>query len=103
VQYTKREQVFLAILAFIGVAGLNGVFLWAVLRRPEALSSALTNPIAAAFIAEAFILVGVLAYFLARWRLSRVHWAWFVLLSLVGGLVFALPVALLWRSDGGAR
>jgi hypothetical protein len=100
--YTRRERLFLALLAICGFAGLNGVFVWAVASRPEALTSALRNPVAAAFMAEALVLVGVLAYLLARWRLIRMHWGWFVLLSLVGGIAFALPVALLWRS-GQAR
>ena len=36
-----------------------------------------------------------MAYLLDRWAVSRVHWAWFVALSLAGGLAFAVPVALL--------
>jgi len=27
---------------------------------------------------------------------SSVHWMWFVVLSLAGGLAFAVPVVLLW-------
>lgn len=87
-------------LAIASAAGLNGVFLWAVVRQPEALWSAVRNPVAAAFIAEAFVLMGVLAYLFGRWRVSRVHWGWFVVLSLAGGLAFAIPVVLLWRGRG---
>ena len=97
-QYTRRERICLSILAVVGFAGLNGVFVWAVLSRPETLTSAFQNPVAAAFMAEAFLLVGVLAYLLARWKVNQVHWGWFVVLSLVGGIAFALPMVLLWSS-----
>lgn len=100
-EYTKAERLGLVIIGVVGLAGVNGVFLWAVLSEPQALSSALRNPVAAAFMAEAFVLVGVLAYFLARWRVSRVHWAWFVALSFLGGIIFALPVVLLWSTGSG--
>ena len=97
-QYTPRERVWLLALAVVGSAGLNGVFAWAMWTGPEALSSALTNPVAAAFIAEALLMVGVLAYLFGKWHVSRVHWAWFVLLSLAGGIAFAVPAVLLWST-----
>ena len=44
----------------------------------------MTNPIAAAFIVEAMLLVGVFAYLLFKWRVTRLPWWWFVLFSLFG-------------------
>ena len=105
-QYTSRERVWFLILAFVGFAGLNGVVIWALLARPDFVWSAVHNPVASAFIAEAFLMVGLLAYLVARWRVSQVHWAWFVFLSLVGGIAFALPMVLLWsgqRDSGSGR
>jgi len=96
VVYTARERFWLGVLALVGVVGVNGVFLWAALGQPQALRAAFTNPVAAAFMAEALVLVGFLAYLLDRWRVSRLHWAWFVALSLLGSIVFALPAVLLW-------
>lgn len=103
--YAPRERFWLAVLAVFGFAVLNGAFMYGLLFRPDALASALANPIAVAFIAEALILVGVLAYLLEKWGVTRLHWGWFVGLSLAGGLAFALPVVLLWsaRSAGAAR
>ena len=95
-RYTVGERFWLGLLAFVGVAGLNGVFVWALLVRPDLLHAAMRNPVAAVFIVEALVMTGVLAYFLNRWQVSRLHWAWFVGLSLLGGLAFALPVVLLW-------
>ena len=53
------------------------------------------------FIIEALLLVWVFAYLLRKWEVSRLHPAWFVILSLIGSIAFALPVALLWRTKGG--
>jgi len=103
VSYSQRERFWLWTLAIVGAVGLNGAFAYGLFARPGALGSAMTNPVAAAFIVEALVLMGVLAYLLGKWGLSRVHWAWFVVLSLVGGLAFALPVALLWARPGGVR
>ena len=39
----------------------------------------------------------VLAFLLRKWGASQLQPAWFIVLSLLGSLAFALPVALLWR------
>lgn len=58
--------------------------------------SALTNPIALAFIIEALVLMGVFAYLLTKWQVVKLHWGWFIFLSLLGSMAFALPIVLLW-------
>ena len=95
VGYSSRERFCLAVLAAFTFFGLNGAFVYGLLHR-AVLESALTNPLALAFILEALVLVGVLAYLLRKWGVSRLPWGWFVVLSLLGGLAFALPVVLLW-------
>jgi len=95
VGYTRRERIALVLIAAVGFFLVNGAFVYAVVSRPELLSSAMANPVASAFVVEALVLAGLLAYLLHRWRVSRVHWAWFVVLSLVGSIAFALPVVLL--------
>jgi hypothetical protein len=96
VEYSARERFWLWAVAVFGFVGVNGAFVYALLVRPDALAAAMANPIAAAFMVEALLLVGVLAYLLGRWGVSRLSWVWFVLLSLVGSLACALPVVLLW-------
>lgn len=49
------------------------------------------------FIVEALVLVGVFAYLFKRWGVSRLGWGWFVFLSLLGSIAFAIPVVLLYR------
>lgn len=104
--YSARERLWLWILAILGFAGLNGAFLWALITRPDAAFAVMRDPVAAAFIVEALVMVGVLGYLFTRWKVSSVHWLWFVLLSLAGGLAFAVPVVLLWtdrRRQRGTR
>jgi len=96
VQYSARERFWLWTLAVAGFLVINGAFAYGLLQ-PGAFAAAMTNPLALAFMAEAFVLMGVLAYLLTKWKVSRLSWGWFVLLSLLGSMAFALPVALLWR------
>jgi hypothetical protein len=97
--YSGRERLWLSALALFTFFGINGAFVYGLLHR-DVLQAALANPLALAFILEALLLVGVLAYLLRKWDVSRVSWGWFVVLSLAGGLAFALPVALLWSERG---
>ncbi|MEO8502590.1 MAG: hypothetical protein ABI609_01725 [Acidobacteriota bacterium] len=101
--YSAGERFALWLLAAAGLVGLNGAFIYGLMASPGSLRAALTNPVAVAFILEALVLVVVLAYLLGKWGLLRIGWVWFVLLSLIGGLAFALPVALLWRRQRGGN
>lgn len=95
-QYSPLERLALWSLALVGFLLLNAVFLWAVLWKPELISQAMTNPVSAVFLAESFLLMGFLAYLLTKWKVARLHWAWFIALSLLGSMAFALPIVLLW-------
>jgi hypothetical protein len=96
--YSAQERFWLWAIAIVTGAGLNGVFLYATGADPRALQAALTNPISAAFIVEALLLMVVLAWLLPKWGVSRVSRKTFIVLCLAGGVAFALPVALLWRT-----
>jgi hypothetical protein len=102
VEYTAAERFWLAVLGVFGFVAVNGAFVYGLLVQPDAMTAALTNPLAAAFIAEALVLVGVFAYLFERWGVSRLGWGWFVFLSLLGSMAFAIPIVLLFpRSDAG--
>jgi hypothetical protein len=98
VKYSSRERFWPWTLAVFGFVVVNGAFVCGLLFQPGAFSESMTNPIAAAFIVEAMLLVGVFAYLLSKWRVTRLLWWWFVLFSLFGSMVFALPIVLLWPS-----
>jgi len=98
--YTSRERFWLILLGILGFTLVNGAFFYGLIFQPDAMLNALTNPIAAAFIFESFVLVGVFAYLFERWGVSRLNWKWFVGLSLLGSMAFAIPVVLLFRRRG---
>ena len=100
-RYTARERFWLWVLSAWGLLVVNGMFLYALVWHPEAAAQALENPLAAAFMLETVVLLGVLAYLLHRWKLSSLHWGWFVGLSLLGSIAFALPAVLLWPGRKG--
>jgi hypothetical protein len=96
VEYSKAERTWLWVLCIVGFVPINGAFVYGLLH-PEVLREALRNPVSAAFIAEALILVAALTWLLRKWEVSRLSRPMFVALCLAGGLAFALPIALLWR------
>jgi hypothetical protein len=103
IEYTKAERFWLIALGAFGFLAVNGVFAYGLLFQPDALMAALSNPLAAAFIVEALVMVGVFAYLFNRWGVSRLGWGWFVFLSLLGSMAFAIPVVLLFpRRDADA-
>ena len=97
--YTRTERTWLTLIAIFCFSGLNGVFVYTLLWQPATITAALENPVSAVFMVESLLLVGVLAYLFSRWGVSRVHWGWFVFLSLLGGLAFSIPAVLLLRKQ----
>lgn len=97
--FTGTERLVFGTIAAVGALGLNGVFLYAVFVNPRLISAALANPVSLAFVLEAFVMLGLLAYVLHRWEVSRLTWLGFVILAVLGGLAFAFPVALLWKRE----
>lgn len=100
--YSRGERWMLTLVALSGLVGMNGVFLYGM-TQPELVEATLANPLALAFVVEAFVLMGVLAYLMAKWGVTRLRWPWFVGLSLLGSMAFALPVVLLWPRAGTER
>lgn len=101
-EYGRAERWALVLVAVAGLVGMNGAFVYG-LMQPELVRATLDNPLALAFVVEALVLLPVLAYLLAKWEVARLSWRWFVGLSLLGSMAFALPVVLLWprsRNEG---
>lgn len=100
--YTARERFWLWTLAVVGLVVVNGAFLYGTFVRPESIREAMTNPVGAAFAFEAFLMLCALTYLLPRWGVARLGRLWFVVLSLLGSMAFALPVILLWHRRSSA-
>ena len=102
-EYSRAERFWLMLLGAVGLLGINGVFLWSLYARPGTVEAVLSNPLALAFVIEAMLLVVTLAWLFRKWGMTRLGWGWFVVLSLVGSLAFAIPVALLLPRRGPGR
>jgi hypothetical protein len=100
ITYSPTERRWLWTVAALGFLGVNGTFLYGFFFVPGAMSEAMTNPVSMAFLAEALILLALLAYLLGRWGVNRLGRVWFVVLSALGSMAFALPAVLLWPSGG---
>ena len=96
IEYSGAERLWLFVLGVFGFGAVNGAFFYVLLFERQALTAALSNPLALAFMIEAMALVGVFAYLFERWGVSRLGWGWFVFLSLLGSMAFAIPVVLLF-------
>ena len=59
--YSAQERFWLWTVAIVTGVGLNGILVYAG-ADPRAMQAALTNPISAAFIVEALLLMVVLAW-----------------------------------------
>jgi hypothetical protein len=81
-------------LSMFGFLIPNGVFLYSCSAHPGFLTEALTNPVAAVFIGEAFFLMLLIVWLLGRVGVSRKHRFLFVVASLIGSLACSIPATL---------
>jgi len=82
----------LLVIALIGLLVPNGLFVYWFFFEFNSWQAVAGNRLALAFIIDAVMAVGLLAIYFARRPIGRVRWYWFVVLSLVGGLGFSLPL-----------
>jgi len=83
--------MWLLAIAIFGLVVPNGLFLYWAAVEFSTVGEVLANRLAVAFMIDAFMALGLLAYLFAVRPLGPVRWPWFVLLSLVGGLGFSIP------------
>lgn len=91
---SPAEKAALVVLAIFGALIPNGVFLYYFLTAPEVTQEALSNPISLVFISEAFLLMFVFAWLLRRYAIKRPGSIAFIVMSLLGSMVFSVPAAL---------
>ena len=87
----KQHRILLAIALF-GLIVPNNLFLYWLLHDFTGWGSVVHTRLALAFILDAFLALGLLAYFYAEQPIGPLKWYWFVFLSILGGLGFSLPL-----------
>jgi hypothetical protein len=103
IEYNSKERLTLWCLAIVSFFSVNLAFVYSLFFELEMLVGAFKNPVSLAFIVEAFLLMGAFSYLLTKWGVSRLHWRWFIALSLIGSMGFALPIVLLWPFNKAKR
>ena len=83
--------MWLVLVALFGLLVPNGIFVYWLLTEFDGIGGVIENRLALAFIIEAFLVLGIMAFYFARNPIGKLPWYWFVVLSLIGGLGFGIP------------
>lgn len=89
---TRLQKMVLLSLSAFGLFIPNGMFFYYLLNQFHTLNEVMNDHLALGFIIDAFMATGVLAWFFAKHPIGRYSWKLFVVLSLVGGLGFSIPL-----------
>lgn len=100
--FTPAQEKVLLALAVSGLIVPNGVFLYYALVTPAAVHAALSNPVSLVFITEAFFLMFLFAWVIRHLGFRSPGWRAFIVMSLLGSMVFSVP-AFLYLASRNAR
>lgn len=84
--------MILLLIALFGLIVPNSFLVYWLLYEFDGLVNITQNKLALGFIIDVFLAMVLLACYFARKPSGRVQWYWFVVLSLLGGLGFSLPL-----------
>lgn len=80
--------------AIVGFLLVNCPFLYIALFEKETYAAAMKNGLALVFIGEAFLLMLLFAFLIARMGWRKPGWLFFIVMSLLGSLAFSIPLQL---------
>ncbi len=84
--------MLLLAVALFGLLVPNGFFVYWMLYEFDGFGPVLQNRLALGFMLDVFLALIILSVYFARHPIGRVKWQWFVMLSLLGGFGFSLPL-----------
>lgn len=87
----------LLLTALFGLLVPNGLFIYWAFTEFSSVRDILDNRLALAFIIEAFLVLGIMTVYFARYPIGKHGWPWFVIFSLIGGLGFGIPFYYWWN------
>jgi hypothetical protein len=93
-QSIKPIRPLLLVTAIIGFAAINGPFLYFALLDKETYAEAMSNGIALVFMGEAFLLMFLFAFIIAKMGWKKPGWVFFIAMSLLGSMAFSVPLQL---------
>lgn len=83
---------WLLAVALLGFLVPNGLFIHWLFTDFGGIGPILGDELALAFILDVMMVLGILCVYFARRPIGPVRWPWFLVLSLVGGMGFSLPL-----------
>ena len=97
---TPNQSRFLLALSAFGLIVPNSLFVYYTMFEWSRVMDAMTNPVALVFIVEAFTIMFLIAWFAHRTGQKSPNWLGFIGLSLMGSMMFALPLCVvLWSRN----
>jgi hypothetical protein len=84
--------MWLLLVAAFGLLVPNGFFVYWLFNEYQGLAPVLRDRLALGFILDVAVALVILTVYFAKHPLGPVGWPWFVILSLIGGLGFSLPL-----------
>ena len=90
-QKLKPYQTVLLVLSFLGFLLINVPFLYIATFEKEIYAAAMENWMAMVFMTEAFLLMFMGAWLIAKCGFSSPGWVAFIIYSLLGSLAFSIP------------
>ena len=91
---SKTESRTLISLSILGLLIPNSIFLYYFCTDRATTNQALSNPISLVFIIEAFILMFLFAWLLKKTNPKKPTSISFIILSLLGSMVFSVPLTI---------
>jgi hypothetical protein len=85
------NKTVLFLFSATGLLVVNNLFLYWWFFEFD-LNLFLSNTIGVALFIEAFLLMLLLAYYFKHYPIGKYKWYWLIILSLLGSLLFALPL-----------
>lgn len=102
-RFTPVQDRLLLLLSLFGLFVPNGIFLYESVVKPDLVQQALGNPVALVFITEAFLLMFLFAWLIWHCGLGLRMAMLFILMSLLGSMVFSIPAMLYLASRQAAQ
>ena len=91
-ELSPKSRTLILLFAIITLVGPNGMFLYYSITQPELLQAANSNPIALAFMIEAFMLLALFLVYMWRKTKSVMQVVLYLGLSFIGSLAFSFAV-----------
>jgi hypothetical protein len=79
------------LLSILGFLLINLPFLYFAFFEKAVYDTAMSNGVALVFMSEAFLLMLLVAFLIAKLGLKKPGWLWFIVLSILGSMAFSVP------------